>query len=65
MPNGKIIIIYLTAWLIKNIFLHKISYFTPFGHSKNKTKVKIDLYNYAAKSDLSVSVTGVGTSQFA
>ena len=29
-----------------------MSYFLPYGHSKNYIKIDLDLYNYAAKSDL-------------
>ena len=41
-----------------------MSYFSPYGHSKNKIKVELDLSNYATKSDLK-SATGVDISQFA
>ena len=30
----------------------KMSYFSPYSHSKNKTEVELDLLNYARKSDL-------------
>ena len=29
-----------------------MSYFPPYGHSKNKIEVELDLSNYATKSDL-------------
>ena len=29
-----------------------MSYFPPYSHSKNKIEVKLDLTNYATKSDL-------------
>ena len=42
-----------------------MSYFPkPYSHNKNKTKVELDLSNYAPKSDLK-SATGVNTSKFA
>ena len=53
MSNGKVMIICLTVWLIKNISLHKISYFPEsFSHTINKTKVELVLDNYAIKSNL-------------
>ena len=36
-----------------------MNYFPPYGHSKNKIEVELDLSNYATKS------AGVGTSKFA
>ena len=39
-----------------------MSYFPPSSHSKNK--IKLDLPNYATKSDLKCA-TGADTSQFA
>ena len=46
-------IIRLIVGLIKNISLHKISYFPEsFSHAINKTKVELDLDNYAIKSNL-------------
>ena len=41
-----------------------MSYFPPYSHSKNKIEVKVDLTNYATKSDLK-NATGVDTSQLA
>ena len=41
-----------------------MSYFPPYGNSKNKIKVELDLSIYATKSDLK-NTTGVDTSQFA
>ena len=41
-----------------------MSYFTPYGHSKNKMEVELDQSNYTTKSDLK-NATGVETSQFA
>ena len=38
-----------------------MSFFSPFGHSKNKIKVELDLSNYATKSELKTAA--VGTSQ--
>ena len=46
-------IIHFIVGLIKKICLHKISYFLePFTRSKNKTKVELDLSNYATQFDL-------------
>ena len=42
----------------------KISYFPLYSHSQNKIEGKLDLSNYATKSDLK-NATGVDTSQFA
>ena len=39
-----------------------MSFFSPFGHSKNKVKVELDLSNYATKSELK-NTAAVGTSQ--
>ena len=41
-----------------------MSYFSPFGHSKNKIEVELDLPNYATKFDLK-NAAGVNTSKFA
>ena len=41
-----------------------MSYFPPYSHSKNKTKLELDFPNYATKSDLK-NATGVTTLQFA
>ena len=65
MSNGKAMIIILTAGLINNISLYKMSYFLePYNHIKNKIKVELDLSNYAVKSELK-NATGVDTSKFA
>ena len=46
-------IILLTIGLIKKILLYKMSYFPERCiRRKNKIKVKLDLPNYATKSDL-------------
>ena len=48
----KVMIICLIFGLIKKILLHEVSYFLePYTHSKNKTKVELDL-SYATKCDL-------------
>ena len=65
MSNGKVMIILLTAGLIKKT-LHKMSqYFPkpykPFGGDIN---VEVDLSNYATKTDLK-KATGVDTSKLA
>ena len=58
-------IILLTAGLIKQISLYKMSYFPdPYTRSKSKIKVELDLSNYVTNSDLR-NVTDVDTSQFA
>ena len=44
----------------KRYFYAKMSYFPPYGHSKNKIEVELDLSNYAPKSDLK-NATGVDT----
>ena len=41
-----------------------MSYFPPYGHNKNKSKVELYLINYTTKCDFKI-VTGVDTSQFA
>ena len=38
-----------------------MSYFAPYGHSKSKIEVALDLPNYATKSDLK-KATAVDTS---
>ena len=35
----------------------KMGYFLPYSHRKNKTEVKLDLFNYATKIDL-INETG-------
>ena len=52
MLNGKVMIIHLIVGLIKRYFYIKMSYFPPYGHSKNKIEVESDLSNYATKRDL-------------
>ena len=42
----------LIAGLIKKISLYKMSYCTKPDYSRNKIKIKFDLSNYAATSDL-------------
>ena len=65
MSNGKAMIIVLTAGLIKQISLYKMSYFPdPYTRSKSKTKVELDLSKYVTNSNLR-NVTDVDTSQFA
>ena len=41
-----------------------MSYFPPYGNSKNEIQVELDLSNYATKSDFR-NVTGIDTSWFA
>ena len=51
MSNGKAVIIQLIVGLLKKISLYKMNYFSePNTRSKNKTKVELDLSNYATKS---------------
>ena len=38
-----------------------MSYFSPYGNSKNEFQVELDLSNYATKSDFR-NVTGIDTS---
>ena len=52
MVNGKVVISHLIVGLIKRYCYIKMSYFTPYGHSKNKIEVESDLSNYATKRDL-------------
>ena len=40
-----------------------MSYFSPYGYSKNKIEVELYLPNYATESDLK-NAAGVDTSQF-
>ena len=48
----KAYMICLTAGLIKKTFFYKMSYFPePYTRGKNKIKVKLNLFNYATKSD--------------
>ena len=64
MSNGKATIIHLTVGLIKKILFYTMSYLAEaYTHSKNKIKVKLDLSNYATKSDLK-NATSVDTSEF-
>ena len=55
----------LNSVIDKKISLYKIRYFPePYSHNKNKIKVKLDLSNYATKSDLKWP-TSIDTSKFA
>ena len=64
MPNGKVMILHLIVELIKRIFLYKIIYFPPYGHSKNEIKIDLDSCSYLTKSDIK-NGTGVDKSKFA
>ena len=65
MLNGKVMIIHLIVRLITKKYCYiKMSYFPIYGHSKDKIEIKLDLFNYATKSDLQ-NVTGVDASQSA
>ena len=65
MPNGKGVIIHLIAGLIKKTLCKMSQYFPkpyePFGGDIN---VKIDLSNYATKTDLTNAI-GVDASKLA
>ena len=65
MLNGKVMIIPLIAGLIKKTLYKMSQYFPkpyePFGGDIN---VKVDLSNYATKTDLK-NITHVDTSGFA
>ena len=63
--NGKVIIIYLIAGLIKKI-LHKMSqYFPkPYNHFGGNVKAELDLSNYATKTDVK-GATGIDMSRLA
>ena len=48
--SGKAMVIHLIAGLIKNILIHKSSYYPqPKNHIWNKIKVELNLSNYAKK----------------
>ena len=65
MLNGKVIIIHLIDGLIKNI-LHKVSqhFSKPNNRFGGNVKVKLDLPNYATKTDLK-GAAGIDTSNLA
>ena len=52
MLNQKDTIVLLIVRLTKKDIVIKMSYFSPYSYSKNKTEVELDLPNYATKSDL-------------
>ena len=60
MSNGKIIIIHLMVWLIKNINQD----FPKLKSLEANVKAELDLSNYATKADLK-NATGVDTLDFA
>ena len=64
ISNGKVMIIQLIVLFIKKIFLHKMSYFPESVNGKYEIKVKLDLSNYATKSDLKTA-TGADPSKCA
>ena len=65
MSNGKDTIIHLIAGLIKKTWYKMIQYFPkPFRSFRGNINVKVDLSNYATKTDLK-NVTHVDTSSFA
>ena len=55
MTNGKETIIHLIVGLIKNTFLKIIQYFPkPFRSFRENINVKVDLLNYATRTDLKI-----------
>ena len=60
MSNGKIIIIHLMVWLIKNINQD----FPKLKSLEANVKAELDLSNYATKADLK-NATDVDTLDFA
>ena len=65
MLNGKLMIILLLDGLIKKILSKINQYFPkPYKNFRGNINVKVDLSNYAAKSDLK-NATGVDTSKLA
>ena len=63
--NGKGMIIHLIVGLIKKFLYEKSQYFPkPFRSLGRNINVKVDLSNYATKTDLK-NVTHVDTSSFA
>ena len=72
MLNGKVMIIYLIVGLIKEIWFKErkkdiikmTQYYPPCRSSSNNIKVKLDLVNYATKTDLK-NITHVDVSSFA
>ena len=40
------------SWIDKNVLLSENDFFPPYIYSKNEIDVELDLFNYAAKSDL-------------
>ena len=65
MSNGKGVIIYLIVGLIKKPHIKMSQYFSkPFRSLGGNIDVKVDLSNYATKTDLK-NVTHVDTSNFA
>ena len=65
MLNGKLMIILLLDGLIKKILSKINQYFPkPYKNFRGNINVRVDLSNYAAKSDLK-NATGVDTSKLA
>ena len=65
MSNGKDMTIHLIVGLIKRPFIKMTQYFPkPFRRFGCNINVKVDLSNYATKTDLK-NVTHVDTSSFA
>ena len=65
MLSDKVMIILLTAGLMKKMSLYKmILFFKLYSYNKSKTKVELGLSNYATESNFDV-VTGIDTSEFA
>ena len=66
MSNGKVMIVRLIVGLIKRHYIKISEYFPkPFNsHFGDSIKVKLDLSNYAAKTDIK-NISHVDTSSFA
>ena len=65
MSNGKVMIVYLIAGLIK-MTLHKMSQYFPklYEPFDGDINVKVDLSNYATKTDIK-NISHIDTSSFA
>ena len=55
---NEVMIIHVIVGLIKNVLLYKNELFSTLWAWENKTEVKLDLSNYATKSDAK-NATGV------
>ena len=65
MLNGKVMIIYLIVELIKKTLYKMSQYFPkPYEPFKREINVKMDLFNYATKTDLKKAI-GIDISKLA